>query len=404
MSRTLLLLAISTALACSCQARVPGTGTGGSAPATTAAAATGAAPSPIQRETEAVEPVFAITEVASLQEPWAMAFLPDGRLLVTEKRGALKLVQPGGSIGNVSGVPRVVYGGQGGFGDVALHPKFAENGLVYLSYVEGEDEGSLSGAVVARAKLGLDDAGGGALSELQVIWRQSPKKGGSGHFGHRLLFGGDGKLWISSGERQEFTPAQDMSANLGKILRLNDDGSVPADNPYVDRGGVTAQVWSLGHRNPLGIAWDAKGQLWETEMGPLGGDELNLVLREKNYGWPVVANGDHYDGANIPDHDTASQYEAPRLSWNPSIAPAGLIIYQGDVFPDWKGNALIPGLRSQALVRVAIDADNKAREVARYNMGKRIRAVAQGPAGDVWLLEDGDGGRLLRLGEAESPR
>ena len=395
MQRTLLLLALSTALACSCRAQSVDGAAATNAPPTGEATPASNAASPIQRETKAVEPVFAITEVASFNEPWAMAFLPDGRLLVTEKRGALKLVQPGGSIGDVSGVPAVEYAGQGGFGDVAVHPKFAENGLVYLSYVEAGDGGS--GAAVARAKFAPDDKGGGALSELQVIWRQDPKMGGSGHFGHRLLFGTDGKLWISSGDRQEFTPAQDMAGNLGKILRLNDDGSVPADNPFAERGGVTAQVWSLGHRNPLGIAWDAQGQLWEVEMGPRHGDELNLVVRGKNYGWPLVSNGDHYDGRDIPDHDTTTQYERPRLSWVPTIAPAALVIYQGEVFPDWKGNALIAGLASQALLRVAIDAQGNASEVARYNMGKRIRGVAQGPAGDVWLLEDGSGGRLLRL-------
>jgi glucose/arabinose dehydrogenase len=195
-----------------------------------------------------------------------------------------------------------------------------------------------------------------------------------------------------------------MAANLGKILRLQDDGRVPADNPFAERGGVTAQIWSLGHRNPLGLDWDAKGRLWEIEMGPAGGDELNLIERGKNYGWPLVSNGDDYDGSPIPDHDTAPQYEAPKLSWNPVIAPADFIIYQGDVFPDWKGNALIAGLKSQALVRVAIDANDVAHEVARYNMGRRIREVAQGPGGEVWLLEDGDGGRLLRLGQAEETR
>jgi glucose/arabinose dehydrogenase len=401
MSRTLLLVALSTALACSCTAQSVD-GTSAIAAAASNAGAASGPPSPIQREAKAVEPVFAITEVASFKEPWAMTFLPDGRLLVTEKHGALKLVQPGGTIGDVSGVPAVVYGGQGGFGGVALHPDFARNRLVYLSYVEGDN--GRSGAAVARAKLTLDDRGGGALSGLQVIWRQEPKMGGSGHFGHRIVFGSDGKLWISSGERQEFTPAQDLSGNLGKIIRLNDDGSVPADNPYADRGGVTAQIWTLGHRNPLGLAWDAKGQLWEIEMGPQGGDELNLIQKGKNYGWPLVSNGDNYDGSPIPDHDTAPQFEKPKLSWNPVIAPGDLVIYDGDVFPDWKGNALIAGLKSQALVRVAIDANGNAKEVARYNMGHRIREVVQGPAGDVWLLEDGDGGRLLRLGEAESPR
>ena len=394
MPRTVTLLVLASALACSCQAQDGGGG------AAVPAGKTGATiDSPIQREAKAVEPVFAITEVASFREPWAMAFLPDGRLLVSEKRGALKLVQPGGTVGDISGLPKVDYGGQGGLGDIALHPKFAENGLVYFSYAEA-GEGDRRGAAVARAKLSLDAQGGGALSDMQVIWRQEPKVDGHGHFGHRLLFGADGKLWISSGERQQFTPAQDMASNLGKILRLNDDGSVPADNPFAEKGAITAQVWTLGHRNPLGIAWDAKGQLWEIEMGPQGGDELNLIQRGKNYGWPLVSNGDNYDGTPIPDHDTAPQYEAPRLSWNPVIAPSDLVIYSGDVFPDWKGNALASGLKSEALVRISIDAQGHAREVARYAMGKRIRALEQGPKGDVWLLEDGDGGRLLRLGQA----
>jgi glucose/arabinose dehydrogenase len=397
MNRPFPLIAIVGLLACSCQAQ-PGPGSATAASGVPAGTQAGA-DSPIQRETEAVEPVFAITEVASFAEPWAMAFLPDGRLLVTEKRGALKLVRPGGTVGEVTGVPAVAYAGQGGLGDVALHPDFAKNGLVYLSYAEAGDGGN-SGAAVARARLDVDERGGGALTDLEVIWRQEPKVDGEGHFGHRLLFGKDGKLWISSGERQHFTPAQDMAQNLGKIVRLDDDGGVPADNPWADRGGVTAQVWSLGHRNPLGIAWDANGQLWEIEMGPQGGDELNLIERGKNYGWPVVSNGDNYDGSPIPDHPTHPEYEAPRLSWNPVIAPAGVIIYSGDTFPDWKGNALIPGLRSESLVRVAIDAQGHAREAARYAMGERIRAIAQGPAGDVWLLEDGKGGRLLRLGQA----
>lgn len=392
MARTLLSFACASALACSCSAQSGRDADAARSPANAVA-------SPIQRETAATEPIFAITEVASLQSPWALAFLPDGRLLVTEKRGALKLLRPGGTISEVSGVPAVDYGGQGGLGDIALHPEYSENGLVYLSYVEAGDDGR-RGAVAARAKLTLDAQGGGALSDLQVIWRQDPKVGGRGHFGHRLLFGADGKLWISSGDRQAFDPAQDMSGNLGKIVRLNDDGSIPTDNPFANRGGIAAQVWTLGHRNVLGLAWDAQGRLWACEMGPSGGDELNLIERGKNYGWPLVSNGDNYDGSVIPDHDTSSQYEAPKLSWNPVISPGNLLVYQGDVIPEWKGNVLLAGLSSQALVRVAIDGDN-AREVARYDMGRRIRDVAQGPAGDVWLLEDGDGARLLRLGQTE---
>ncbi len=240
-------------------------------------------------------PPFYVEVNAELDEPWALAFLPDGRLLVTEKRGRLLVVtREGAKSAPVSGVPDVDYGGQGGLGDVALHPDFATNGLVYLSYAEAGD-GDTRGAAVARARLALD-ANGGALSDVNVIWRQVPKVSGRGHYGHRLLFDADGYLFISSGERQKFDPAQDLQSNLGKIVRLHDDGSVPADNPFAERGGVTAEIWSLGHRNPLGIAFDSQGRLWNSEMGPRGGDELNLVVRGENYGYPVVSNGDHYSG------------------------------------------------------------------------------------------------------------
>jgi aldose sugar dehydrogenase len=339
---------------------------------------------------------FAATEVASFDEPWAMAFLPDGRLLVTEKEGALKLVDvASGKVGDIGGVPEVAYGGQGGFGDVALHPQFASNHVVYVSYAEPGD-GDTRGGAVARGTLALDGNGGGKLEGLKVIWRQVPKVTGEGHYGHRLLFGDDGKLWISSSERQKFDPAQDMQSNLGKIVRLNDDGSVPADNPFADKGGVTAQVWSLGHRNILGLAFDAQGRLWEDEMGPKGGDELNLIERGANYGYPIVSNGDHYDGRVIPDHDTRPEFNAPKAWWNPVISPSSLMIYSGALFPDWKGDAFIGGLSSQSLVRVEFDGD-KAKEAERFDMGKRIRAVKQGPDGAIWLLEDGSGGRLLKL-------
>ena len=340
---------------------------------------------------------FEIEPVAEFDQPWAMAFLPDGRLLVTEKPGRLLLVGQDGGKTEVSGVPAVDYGGQGGLGDVALHPEFEQNGLLYLSYVEaGEDR--TRGAAVAVAKLDVTGPRP-ALAEPRVIWRQVPKLSGRGHYGHRLLFSADGHLFISSGERQEFDPAQEMQSNLGKIVRLNDDGSVPADNPFADQGGVTAQIWTSGHRNPLGIAFDLEGRLWNTEMGPRGGDELNLVIRGENYGYPAVSNGRHYSFLPIPDHDTRPEFAAPKAWWTPVISPAGLLIYSGDLFADWRGDALIPGLSSQALVRVEIDGD-EAREAERFELGKRIRAVQQGPEGTIWLLEDGPGGRLLRL----SPR
>jgi aldose sugar dehydrogenase len=359
------------------------------------AACSGTDAAPAQR----IGNAFVATPLAQFDEPWAMTFLPDGRLLVTEKRGKLKLLDLGTRrAGDISGVPAVAYGGQGGFGDVILHPAHAQNSQVYLSYSEAGDGGT-NGAAVARARLALDANGGGRLEDLQVIWRQVPKVASRGHWGHRLAFGPDGKLWISSGERQQFTPAQDMKSNLGKIVRLNEDGSVPADNPFHSQGGVSAQIWSLGHRNPLGIAFDAQGRLFVHEMGPRGGDELNLIRKGANYGYPTVSNGDHYDGGNIPDHSTRPEFEPPLITWNPVISPAGFIIYTGKMFPDWTGSGFIGGLSSESLVRVEFRG-NGAREAQRFDMGKRIREVEQGPDGAIWLLEDernGSGGRLLKL-------
>jgi glucose/arabinose dehydrogenase len=338
---------------------------------------------------------FAVEELGRFEEPWAMAFLPDGRLLVTEKPGRLLLVSADGRTRtDVSGVPAVDYGGQGGLGDVALHPGFADNGVIYLSYAEAGD-GDTRGAAVARGILELEATRAG-LTGLDVIWRQAPKVTGRGHYGHRLRFSPDGYLFITSGERQKFDPAQDMGGNLGKIIRLDDAGSVPEGNPFADRGSVAAEIWSLGHRNPLGFDFDAEGRLWNTEMGPEGGDELNLVLPGKNYGYPVVSNGDHYDGREIPDHDTRPEFEAPKLWWTPVISPGDFMIYQGDLFPDWRGDGFAAGLSSKALVRIRF-AGEGAEEAERYGMGRRIRAVREGPDGAIWLLQDGPGGKLLRL-------
>lgn len=341
---------------------------------------------------------FQATPVAQFAEPWAMTFLPDGRLLVTEKKGALKLMDREGRIGTIAGTPEVSYGGQGGLGDVVLHPDFASNNLIYLSWAEAGTDGN-RGAVVGRGRLLLDDQGGGRIDGLEVIWRQDPKMSRGGHFSHRIAFGPDGHLFITSGDRQEFTPAQDMNMNLGKVIRLTDSGGVPADNPFADKGPIAAQVWTLGHRNLLGIAFDGQGQLWTHEMGPRGGDEFNLIERGENYGYPVVSNGNHYDGRAIPDHDTRPEFKPPEVSWTPVISPAGLMIYSGDMFPAWRGSAFIGGLSSKALVRVAIDGKT-AREAERWDMGQRIREVEQGPDGAIWVLEDereGSGGRLLKL-------
>lgn len=346
-------------------------------------------------------PPFDVAPIAKLAEPWALAFLPDGRMLVTEKKGALKIVTQDGKSGNVTGVPSVAYGGQGGLGDVVLHPKFADNGIVYLSYAEirvGDSPG-VRGAAVARGKLALDDAGGGKLSGVKVIWRQEPRVSGEGHYGHRIAFDRNGLMFVSSGERQKFDPAQDMKSNLGKIVRLDDTGTPAKDNPFADQGFVAKQIWTLGHRNPLGLAFDAAGRLWNTEMGPKGGDELNLVVRGSNYGYPIASNGDHYDGRVIPDHDTRPEFMAPKVWWTPVISPSSLMFYSGQAFPQWQGDAFIGGLSSKALVRVEIDGEN-AKEAQRFDMGQRIREVEQGPDGALWLLEDedeGSGGRLLKL-------
>ncbi|MET0659031.1 MAG: PQQ-dependent sugar dehydrogenase [Steroidobacteraceae bacterium] len=338
---------------------------------------------------------FQTTVVTDFDEPWAMTFLPDGRLLVTEKKGALKLYEIGTQAQSISGVPKVAYGGQGGLGDIVLHPRFQSNGIIYLSYAEGGKHGT-RGAAVARAKLILDERGGGALQNVAVIWRQVPKATRVGHYGHRMAFAPDGHLFITSGERQLEDPAQVMKSNLGKIVRLNDDGSVPRNNPFASKGGVTAQIWSLGHRNPLGIGFDDSGRLWNTEMGPKGGDELNLVQRGANYGWPIVSDGDDYDGHPIPDHDTQPQFKAPVLTWSPVISPAGFIIYSGDQFSDWRGDGLIPALSGRGLVRVKFDGE-RAQEAERYDLGARIREVEEGPDGAIWVLEDGLRGRLLKL-------
>ncbi|MDX1679002.1 PQQ-dependent sugar dehydrogenase [Arsukibacterium sp.] len=349
---------------------------------------------------------FKIEQITRFDEPWSMAFLPDGRMLVTEKKGRLLIVSQQGEKWLVGGVPDVDYGGQGGLGDVALHPDFASNKLVYLSYAEA-GVGGVRGAAVARGTL-VEEGRRALLKNLEVIWRQYPKVVGYGHYGHRLVFDDNKHLWISSGDRQKFTPSQDMQSSMGKILRLYDDGSVPNDNPFVnyrqenafvDDEGVYPQIWSLGHRNPLGMAFDLTGKLWVIEMGPAGGDELNLIKRAANYGYPVVSNGKHYDGRPIPDHSTRPEFAAPAISWTPVISPADLIVYRGNLFADWRGDALAAGLTAQGIVRIRFDGE-KATEAARYNMGSRIRKVTEGPDGALWVLEDERAqseGRLLKL-------
>jgi glucose/arabinose dehydrogenase len=337
---------------------------------------------------------FAVDAVASFDTPWAIAFLPDGRMLVTEKPGRIFLVTQSGDKTTVGDVPAVAAAGQNGLLDIAVAPDFAESARVYLTYVEESDGGTR--LVLARAILTTSE-GGARLAGREAIWRQTPA-GGGGQPGGIIAFDPDGKhLFLTVGDRQLGKPAQDPRQARGKLLRLNLDGSTPSDNPQAAAGGVPAQTWTTGHRNPYGLAFAADGKLWLHEMGPRGGDEFNLIKPGRNYGWPIVSNGDNYDGTPIPRHATRPEFEAPLLYWTPVIAPAGLVFYDGDMFPQWRGSALVGGLRVGALVRIAFASDGQPDEVDRWDMGARIRDVAVAPDGAVWIIEDSDPGRLLRL-------
>lgn len=345
---------------------------------------------------------FATSEIARFDEPWAMTFIPGtSYALVTEKPGRLILFNTGDATKkDASGVPRVDYGGQGGLGDIVMAPDPDSGDAVYPVYLSWVESGSddTRGAVVGHADLVIDEMGDGAasLENLRIIWRQAPKVTGRGHFAHRIAVAPDGQhIFISSGERQKFDPAQDMDANLGKIIRLKPDGALPADNPFAGQGGVTAQTWSLGHRNGLGLAFDSNGRLWESEMGPQGGDEINLIQKGGNYGYPIVSNGSHYDGRDIPDHAPGDGFVAPAAWWNPSVSPAGMTYYDGAMFPQWRGSLFVGALSGQALIRLQIQGTT-LHKADQWPM-KRIREVEAGPDGAIWLLEDGAQARLLKL-------
>ncbi len=385
--RTALILPLAAAIALAGCGDDDGGGSTGPAPTPT--------PSPTATATASpTPPVTAVDQrvVASFDNSWAMVFLPDGRLLVTEKPGRLQLVTQAGVKTPVANVPRVTYSGQLGLQDVVLDPGFANNARIWISYAEPATGGQQ--LAVARATLNMSATP--RLDDVTVIWRATPATTG-GQLGARLAFAPDGRtLFVSSGERQQGTPAQDLSGTLGKIVRINLDGSAAAGNPFATTANARPEIWSLGHRNPYGLVFASDGRLFASEMGPAGGDEFNLIEAGRNYGWPRVSEGDNYDGSRIPRHATNTAFTAPLVSWTPVIAPGGMIQYRGTAFTGWTGDFLLAGLTQQGIVRVRVTG-NGASEVARIGLGNRIREVEEGPNGSLWALRDGDGGALVAL-------
>ena len=368
-------------------------GDGGSGSVNVPAPTPTPSPSPTPTPTPSPTPTPTTTvqsaAIATFDQPWAMTFLPDGQMLVTEKAGVLRLVTQAGVKATVAGTPAVVNVGQGGLLDVALDPQFAANRRVYLSFAEAGAGGA--GLAVARGTLNVAAT---ALENVTTIWRQTPKNGDTRHFGGRMAFSPDGFLFVTAGERHQGAPAQDLTGTLGKIIRINPEGSIPADNPFVGTAGARTEIWSRGHRNPYGLVFATDGRLFENEMGPEGGDEFNLITRGANYGWRVVSEGN--DGEVLPRHATRPEFAAPLFSWTPVIAPGGMIQYSGTRFVGWTGDFVLAGLVSQGLVRVRVSGTTAA-EVQRVPLGQRIREVEQGPDGAIWALEDAPGGRLLKL-------
>lgn len=344
---------------------------------------------------------FRVTEVGGpFQMPWALGFLPDGRLLVTEKHAGRLLVvtADGKKTTAVAGVPRVDGRDQGGLLDVELGPRYGNDKLVYLSYYEPREGGN--GLAVARAR--FVDGVQPKLEGLQVIFRMLPTLDSTKHAGGRLVFAPDGMLFVALGERsikEGRVQARDLGSHFGKVVRIAPDGKVPKDNPYVGKQGARPEIWSSGHRNVLAADLDAKGRLWVVEMGPRGGDEVNLVERGKDYGWPTIGYGEEYSGASIHESTQQAGLEQPVYYWDPVISPGALTIYDGALFPEWKGNLFVAGLSSKALIRLVVDNDKVVGEERLItDRAARIREVVQGPEGALYVLTDGDEGKLLKLG------
>lgn len=329
---------------------------------------------------------------SGLDHPWGMDFLPDGRLLITERSGSLRILNSDNSLSDeIPGVPEVFAKGQGGLLDVAVDPDFGSNQFVFFSFAEEDEEGNASTAL-GRGVFENDQ-----IRDFKVIFRMLPKTDGANHFGSRIVFGDNDHLFLTLAERFKFDPAQDLGNHLGTIIRIKKDGSIPADNPFVDKEGAKPEIWTYGHRNIQAAARDPEsGYLWVAEMGPKGGDELNLIEKGENYGWPLVSHGEHYDGKDIPDHNTRSEFKDAALTWTPVIAPSGMIFYNGSMFPNWKGDMFIGGLMAQGIVRVEVNG-KEAREVERINLDDRTRDVIQAPDGSIYAITDEGNGKVVRV-------
>jgi glucose/arabinose dehydrogenase len=331
------------------------------------------------------------TLARGLEHPWGLALLPDGRMLVTERPGRLRLIDADGTLSPpLAGVPAVYARGQGGLLDVTLAPDFSDSRQVFLCYAEA----GAGGAGTAAARGILSERG---LSDVKVIFRQQPKVQGDNHFGCRLVFRPDGTLFLTLGERFKFAPAQDLQSHLGKIVRINPDGSVPPDNPFIGSDRARPEIWSLGHRNVQGAAiHPLSGALWTAEFGPLGGDEVNIPAPGGNYGWPLVSWGDHYSGEPIPKPPTRPDLADAIYHWVPAVSPSGIAFYDADLIPAWRGSLLLAGLSSESLIRLSLVGERVTGE-ERIRLGERLRTVRVAGDGRVLLLTDAPDGALLRL-------